>query len=216
MIVFKSHSPRLYILALFFVCAAFVVSCSLSENHDLPPPVTEAKAEETRAPTAATTPVVSSSYDDPYRLGADDLIRINVYGESELSDAYKVSPDGVISMPLIGSLKVGGLTIAETGQLVTQKLADGYLVDPNVSIEVVQSRAFYVLGEVRNPGGYAYAGDLSVLKAAALAGGFTSDADEKEARISRAVNGKSLPYEVVAVESAVMPGDIVMIRKRFK
>lgn len=150
-----------------------------------------------------------------YHLGADDEIKIIIFGEDDLSGDYKVSGDGSVSMPLIGEVPVNGLSLAETEDLIEAKLADGYLLEPSVSVAVSKYRPFYILGEVREPGSYSYVSNMTALNAIALAGGFTYRANSKSVQIMRGGQAEGSAYEEFPVEAKVMPGDVIMIKERF-
>ena len=164
----------------------------------------------------ATAPVFAA--DDGtavYRLGADDEIKITVFGEDDLSGEYKVSAGGSVSMPLIGEVPVNGLSLAETENLIETKLAEGYLLEPSVSVAVSKYRPFYILGEVREPGSYSYVSNMTALNAVALAGGYTYRANSKSVQIMRGGKNEGSAYEEFPVEAKVMPGDVIMIKERF-
>jgi len=108
-----------------------------------------------------------------YRMGANDVIRIQVFGEDDLTVETKVGGDGKINYPLLGVLQVGGQTIEEVQKSLTARLASGYLRQPKVSVSIVRHRNFYVGGEVKTPGGYPYEDGLTIQKAITMAGGFT-------------------------------------------
>jgi polysaccharide biosynthesis/export protein len=96
--------------------------------------------------------------DDDYKVGGNDVLSITVYEESDLSkEAVRVSGKGFISFPLIGQLKVSGLTITEIEKLIANKLAEKqYLLNAHVSVMVTEynSQHFFVLGAVESPGSY--------------------------------------------------------------
>ena len=115
-----------------------------------------------------------------YRLGSGDKVRIIVFGEQSLSGEFLVpGGEGQISFPLVGDVKAGGLTVAELQTELETKLKDGFLKQPRVSIEVLNYRPYYILGEVSKSGEYPYINGLTVLNAVATAGGFTYRADRK-------------------------------------
>ena len=161
-----------------------------------------------RAPYDVTIPA-------EYQLGTGDEVEITVYGEDELSGLYNVSAQGQIAFPLIGNVDVEGLSVPVTEQRLAELLKDGYLKDPSVSLEVLAYRPFFILGEVREPGSYAYVSDMSVLNAAALAGGFTYRANKKMVDIRRKVQSGELIYEDLPIQTKVLPGDIITINERF-
>ena len=126
-----------------------------------------------------------------YTLGAGDVITLTVAGESELDGEYTVDDKGYVDLPLIGSVLVNGLSIQKSDLVITDMYRDGYLKDPNISIQVKEYRPFFILGEVRNPGKYPYKDGMTVLQAVAVAGGFTYRADQKQVEIVRVQ--KTLP-----------------------
>lgn len=153
--------------------------------------------------------------DVSYRLGVDDAVKITIFGESDLSDTFIVSDNGTISYPLIGELKVQGLSVRDLEALLRTKLSDGYLVNPSVSVEVSSYRPFYILGEVRAPGSYSYTNGITVLKAVALAGGFTYRANKKNVQVLKTRNSGSALYDKTSVNEAIAPGDIILVKERF-
>jgi polysaccharide export outer membrane protein len=138
-----------------------------------------------------------------------------VFGEESLTGEFLVpGGDGTISFPLIGDVKAGGLSVGELQTEIEAKLKDGYLKLPHVSIEVLNYRPFYILGEVTKPGEYPYTNGLTVLNAVATANGFTYRADTRHVFIKRAnsPNEQELP---LTSETAVAPGDTIRIKERF-
>jgi polysaccharide export outer membrane protein len=151
---------------------------------------------------------------EAYTLGVSDEIRLTVFGEEALSGSYTVGSNGAISMPLIGEITLAGLSTTRAEALIRGKLADGYLIKPSVSIEMLRHRPFYILGEVHAPGSYDYASNMNVLGAVAVAGGFTYRANRKNVQILRAADGKSAAYKAFAVEAPVAPGDTIVVGER--
>ncbi|HXP95449.1 MAG TPA: polysaccharide biosynthesis/export family protein [Telmatospirillum sp.] len=152
--------------------------------------------------------------DFSYRVGADDKLRITVFGESDLSGEFSVDGRGNLSFPLVGQLPVGGLTVAEVESKLVERLKDGFLNHPRVSIDVLNYRPFFILGEVNAPGRYAYVNGMTVLTAVAMGGGYTYRADKGDVKIRReAPNGATELH--VAPNSPVMPGDIIEVGERF-
>jgi polysaccharide export outer membrane protein len=156
----------------------------------------------------------SAAAREPYRLGPGDRLRLIVYGEQELSGDFDVDGAGIVALPLVGPVHVGGATIAEASNNVADAYRKGYLKDPQVSIEVLNYRPFYILGEVRGPGSYPYVNGMTVLNAVALAGGFTYRANEDSFIIVRA-NDPAKAEQQAGPETDVLPGDIVKVRERF-
>ena len=150
-----------------------------------------------------------------YRLGPNDTLRIQVYGEDDLSLEAKVEGDGQITYPLLGILHVGGLTIHELQQDLTTRLAAGYLSKPKVTVTVARHRNFYVGGEVKTPGGYPYEEGLTVHKAISLAGGFTEKADTRVITITHA-HGSQVDILTLEPDAMVRPDDLVAVAQARK
>ena len=146
-----------------------------------------------------------------YSLGPGDQLRVNVFGEETLSGIYQVGDEGVVAMPLIGSVVAEGLTLNQLEDAIENQLKPDYLKDPQVSIEVLNYRPFYILGEVNDPGGYPFVSGMTVLEAVALAGGFTYRAKTSKVYIRRA-NGQE--EELAGINEVVLPGDIIRVRER--
>ena len=94
------------------------------------------------------TDVFKAQLTAPYTLASGDRIRVIVFGQDALSNSYAINGSGMISMPLIGDVPVGGLTTADAQRIVETKLRGGFLRDPHVAIEVEAYRPFFVLGEM--------------------------------------------------------------------
>lgn len=149
-----------------------------------------------------------------YQLGSGDELRVTVYGEEDLSGEFEIDGTGKISMPLIGNVIIGGETLSDAETLIAELLADGYLITPRVSLEVLNYRPFYIIGEVDKPGSYPYVNDMTVLNAVALASGFTYRANKKKIEITRKIDGKE--HKIFVDQTAkVLPGDIIRIDERF-
>lgn len=158
---------------------------------------------------------VAAELSPAYSLGYGDLVSIRVYGEEDLSIETQLNDLGVISYPFLGELNVYGLTVTEVQEKIELGLKDGYLVDPKVSVTVVTYRRFYVNGEVRQPGGFAFLPGLTVRKAISLAGGFTPRASrDKIYIISDTEEGRSSPQRA-DLNSSVKPGDVITVKQRF-
>lgn len=156
------------------------------------------------------------SRDIEYQLDAGDRVRVIVFNEPDLSGEFEVDGTGVVSLPLIGKVSARGLTARDFEDAIATALLDGYLKDPRVSIEVLNFRPFYIIGEVENGGEYDYVPDMTVLNAVALAGGYTYRADDRRVYITQA--GANSEVEVRLDEGAgiqVLPGDIIHVPERF-
>jgi polysaccharide export outer membrane protein len=150
-----------------------------------------------------------------YTLGAGDLVRITVFGQSDLRVETRLSNVGIIRYPFLGDITLTGKTVNQVEQLIDKGLRGDYLVNPSVSVTVVEYRPFFIDGEVKKPGGYPYQPGLTVDKAAALAGGYTERAATKgEMIVNRSVNGIDTTISLRASDM-IMPGDIISIQARF-
>lgn len=162
-------------------------------------------------------PIAQSSMDAPsYRIGAGDRLKVTIFGEEALSNEYVVTSVGDIAFPLLGAIPVEGKTVEESATLLTSRLSDGYLNDPRVSIEVLNYRPFYILGEVASSGEFAYRSSLTATQAIALAGGYSYRADKSKVFIRRAGETEERTYILRADQPVwILPGDTVRIGERF-
>lgn len=174
-----------------------------------PAAAVEAQTEVAAATTRATPPATASVY----RIGPDDKLRMIIYGEEQLSGEYIVGGEGTISPPLIGAINVAGLTVAEAQARITQAYSASYVADPKVSIDVIEYRPFYILGEVNKAGQYPYRIGMTVMRAVATAEGFTHRANQKKV----AIQGTDGIERVVPLDSRtqVQPGDTIRILERY-
>jgi polysaccharide export outer membrane protein len=193
--------------ALFFT---FVLSLSLvgcgSGAGTAPSPLS---AGATGAGGVETPEVVASVY----KLGPADRIKITVFNHTDLSGEFSLDGAGNFALPLIGEVQGGGLTSRELEQRIQDRLKDGYLIDPQVSIEVMNYRPFYILGEVKTPGSYPYVDNMNILNAVALAGGFTYRAKQNAFMLQR--GGSNSQAVTVNGSQSLLPGDIVTVQERF-
>ncbi len=148
-----------------------------------------------------------------YRLSSGDTVRVDVFGEPDLSLSARVSERGSIAYPLLGDLHVGGLTSSGLERLVTDRLKGPYLVDPRVSVSIEQYREFFVMGQVNRPGGYPFVPGLTVRKAISIAGGFTDLAARRKLFV---VTERSPGQERrVTQQTTIGPGDTLIIKESF-
>lgn len=165
---------------LLSACASTPTTPMALGSEGLPPP----SADDTNAESSTYT----------YRVGAQDVLEISVFGVPDLSRTVRVNTNGEISLPLIGSMQASGHTIPDLQTIITDKLADGYMQDPQVSIFVKEfvSQQVTVNGSVNKPGIYPLTGKTSLLQALALAGGTAEMAQLDRVVIFRTVEGKRM------------------------
>ena len=116
-----------------------------------------------------------------YILGPGDLLKITVYENDDLTTTARVSGNGMISVPLIGKIKVAGMTPGDAEQRIDQKLAQGYIIDPHVTVFVKEykSKQVTILGEVAKPGVYTLTSNATILDIISKAGGLTDKAGNR-------------------------------------
>lgn len=148
-----------------------------------------------------------------YRLGPADKVRVIVYAEQSLSGEFDVSGNGKVSLPLIGDVQAAGLTVKAFQQEIQNALKEGYLKDPRVSVEVLNYRPYYIMGEIDKPGQYPYVNDLTVINAIATAGGFTYRANKGRVYIKHIGDPKEHGYPLTST-APVSPGDTIRIGER--
>lgn len=165
------------------------------------------------APPISTAEVAAGL--ESYHLGAGDRVRVTVFNEPTLTGEYNITPGGALAFPLIGVVAAGGRTIDAVQQELTTKLAEGYVNDPRVSVEVLNYRPFYILGEVNRPGEYSYASGMTVEQAIARAGGFTYRANEKTVFLRRQTGKAESAVSLRSAQVAVLPGDTIRIGERY-
>jgi polysaccharide export outer membrane protein len=148
-----------------------------------------------------------------YRLGTGDKLKVTVFGEEDASGEYEIDATGAISARLIGRVAVKGLSVSEVEQtLIDQYRSRGFFRNPRISIELVNLRPFFILGEVEKRGQYPFVNGLTVAQAVAIAGGYTYRASRGRITIQRV----GAPKEEAATEDTpVFPGDIVRVPERF-
>lgn len=164
------------------------------------------------SPQIAAAPIAETAY----TLGAGDKVRVIVYGENELSGEYSITSAGDVSFPLIGNVPATGKSTVELQELIRGRLAAGYIKQPRVSVEVLDYRPFFILGEVTKPGQYPYTNGMTVQQAVATAGGFTYRANTKKIYIKHPTDNQEAEVSLrVGQPVPVAPGDTVRVSERF-
>ena len=124
--------------------------------------------------------------EDEYRVSSGDKLHIIVFGEDTLTGDYVITSGGNLTFPIVGNLPAGDKTVEQLQTVLSAKLADGYVNNPRVSIQVVSFRPFYILGEVNRPGEYPVSTGLTLQQAVASAGGYTYRANTRRVFLKRA------------------------------
>jgi polysaccharide export outer membrane protein len=166
----------------------------------------QARAEESAAPAQART----------YRLSPNDVVRVKVFQEDDLTTEMRLAKDGTATFPLLGVINLGGQTVDEAAATIRDLLGKDYLVNPQVTLTVAEyaKRRFMVLGQVQKPGSYDIPSEESVtlLQAIAMAGGFTRLAVQSKVTIIRTAGGKrtlSVDVKSNANDPGVKPFEIL-------
>jgi polysaccharide biosynthesis/export protein len=195
------------------------------------PPPTAYRAPAYYPPPTAYRPVPPPSYtvrtatkympvyelpDDngPYTLDTGDKLRIVVFGQDTLSNTYVVDAAGQVAMPLIGAVPARDQTTAALSASIKSRLAQGYIREPSVAVEVETYRPFFVLGEVTYPGQYPYVPHMMVENAVAIAGGFTPRATKSKVTITRKIQGVPQRFPL-PLRYKIRPGDVVTVGERW-
>lgn len=152
--------------------------------------------------------------DAPYLLDSGDRLRIQVFGQEGLTNSYIVDAAGNVSITLIGTVPARGITPTDLARRISERLRNGYVRNPHVSVEVEAYRPFFILGEVNAPGQYPFVPNMTAEAAIAIAGGFAPRARRSDVLVSRNYNGEIM-RGAVPPEFPLRPGDTVTVRERW-
>jgi len=201
---------------------------SQAEQPTTARPATNPAIPSAQAPRPAAAPTVNSTVPAPqnprppsgtnlaqvggaeYRLGIGDKVKIVVFGQPDLTNEVEVDATGKIAMALIGDIAAAGRTAREVESEIRSRLDKDFLVNPKVSVLIVAYRPITILGQVKNPGRYAYSAGMDIRQAVAVAGGYDRRGSTSSATIYR--NGQELE---VPPETLIQPGDTIEIPRRF-
>lgn len=148
-----------------------------------------------------------------YRLGSGDKLKLVVFNQTDLNGEYTIDGTGNISLPLVGTIAAKDLTLEELDKKIKEKLSPDFLLNPKLSIEVLNYRPFYILGEVATPSSYPYVSGMTYLTAVAIAGGFTYRAKENVVYVIHG-NDPSQKEVETRMDEQVLPGDIIRVDER--
>ncbi|MCF6300655.1 MAG: polysaccharide export protein [Proteobacteria bacterium] len=148
-----------------------------------------------------------------YELDVGDVLRVDVFGETDLSLDAEVDSNGYIEYPFIGKIHVSGKTVDMIKKDINTFLLDGYLINPQITVFIKQYKPFYIEGEISSPGSYPYEPGLTVRKAITLAGGLTERASSKKMYVIRA-SGSSEPVKI-GMDEELQAGDVLDIKESF-
>lgn len=150
----------------------------------------------------------------PYQLDTGDTVRVTVYGEADLSNTYRIDDGGAIAFPLVGPVQVRGVTTKVAASRLAAALANGYMRNPDVAVEVAEYRPFFIQGEITNAGQFQYVYGMTVRAAVSTSGGFTDTADRGRALVYRR-QGNEMIKSSVDLDFPIYPGDTIVILERW-
>jgi protein involved in polysaccharide export with SLBB domain len=176
------------------------------------------------ATVANSVPSVATASASNYKITPGDVVEVRVFREDDLLTTTRVTDDGTIGFPLIGTVHIAGKTDAEAARTVRDLLDARFLVNPSVTVNITAhgKRTFTVLGQVQKPGVYnmTYHDKIGLLEACGMAGGYTRFANSAGIVVKRAVNGKDTVFTLNATRMAgkdnaetfqVLPGDAITV-----
>jgi len=203
------HNSPSFFQVVALLLAALVVQAAGSACTTTP---VSAPADGAPQPDASVNSTTSTPPRAAYQLGSGDKLRVIVFGEEDLSGEFEVDDTGAVSLPLVGEVGAGGRTLRSFEAAVREQLSDGYLKDPRVSVQVINYRPFYIIGEVEKGGEYPFVSGMHLLNAVAVAGGFTYRANTSKVFITR--GNRELEFAVTP-ELRLEPGDVIRVPERF-
>lgn len=175
-------------------------------------------AKNTDKPMPA--PAQAATSDASYKIGPQDVLKVDVWKETEITRSVPVRPDGKISLPLLNDVQAAGLTAMELANNITEGLKK-FINNPQVTVTVteINSRRVYVTGEVTRPGAYPLLPNMTALQALTSGGGFTQFANPKKCYVLRNESGKQVkhPFNYKAVldgkqdDIPLQPGDTIVV-----
>jgi polysaccharide biosynthesis/export protein len=207
--------------AIPMILAAFLMTSTTANGQD---PAPQEKKEQAKDSKSQATPnLAQPATEDPaYKIGAQDVLRIDVWREDQLTRTVPVRPDGKITLPLLNDIQAVGLTPMSLADVIRNELKQ-FITNPQVTVSVteINSRRIYVNGEVNKAGAYQLLPHMTVLQALSGSGGFTTfarvkgiyvlrNADGKTMRIpfnyKEAIRGKNIDQNI-----ELQPGDVIVV-----
>lgn len=178
-----------------------------------PPP---APAPQMAAPRAAPNyGYAAVSPNAPaYTLDSGDKLRVVVFGQDGITNSYTVDAGGNVNLPLIGAVPARGYSTPQLAKMIADRLRQGYVREPHVTVEVDSYRPFFILGEVTNPGQYPYVANMTVETAVAIAGGFGARASKRTVELTRNAPGQQMRGDV-PTNFPLQPGDTIVVKERW-
>ena len=160
-----------------------------------------------------TLPPPASDSFTTYELAPGDRIKIDIFNQVDLSGEFTLDENGRFSMPLIGTIDALDLNPLELEDLLVSKLKPDYLVNPRIFIQVMNSRLYYLIGEVSGTGAFPYKSGMTYLTAIANAGGYSYRAKQDVVYVIRSDDPEQNEIKL-SVDEKVQPGDIIRVAER--
>ena len=179
------------------------------------PPVPQASAQPYAAPASPYGYAYAApGYQAAYTLDAGDKLRVSVFGQEGISGSYMVDAGGNLNLPLIGSVPARGFTTEQLSKMIGERLKQGYVREPHVTVSVESYRPFFIMGEVTTPGQYAYVPNMTAENAVAIAGGFAPRAQKQTVELTRNGGGQRFTSQV-PLNYPLQPGDTIVVKERW-
>lgn len=194
-----------------------------------PTPVSAVPSSPTGSGTGQATPGAAppnplATINADYKLAPNDLLEFDIFGIPDIKRDVRINASGLVSLPLVGPVMIAGMTAQEAEIFIAAKYAEKYLQDPQVSLFIKEftTQRITVEGAVLRPGIYPVVGQLTLLRALALAGGYAQYADLKEIMVYRILPGgkrESYKYDLDQVRSGqtmdpdVLSDDVIVVKR---
>lgn len=149
-----------------------------------------------------------------YTLDSGDRLRVVVFGQDGITNSYTVDAGGNVNLPLIGTVPARGVSTQQLAKSIADRLRQGYVREPHVTVEVETYRPFFILGEVTTPGQYPYVANMTVETAVAIAGGFSARASKKTVELTRNSTTQRMRGDV-PLSYPLQPGDTIVVKERW-
>jgi polysaccharide export outer membrane protein len=216
----SSSAPRAYAAAPQSYVLQYQPPATAAPQYAAPVPAPQyATPQQYAAPQYAVPAPQTYAYapaggQPPYTLDSGDKLRVVVFGQAGISNSYLVDAGGNVNMPLIGTVPARGFSTQQLTQMIAERLKQGYVRDPHVSVEIEAYRPFFILGEVTNPGQYPYVANMTAETAVAIAGGFAPRASKRQVELTRNAPGQQVHADV-PLNTPLRPGDTIVVKERW-
>ncbi|HXX25432.1 MAG TPA: polysaccharide biosynthesis/export family protein [Pseudolabrys sp.] len=166
------------------------------------------------APPSHAYDYAAPGYQTAYTLDAGDRLRVSVFGQEGISGSYLVDAGGNLNLPLIGTVPARGFTTEQLSRMIGERLKQGYVREPHVTVSIETYRPFFIMGEVTTPGQYVYVPNMTAENAVAIAGGFAPRAKRDTIELTRNAGGQRFTSQV-PLNYPMQPGDTVVVKERW-